>query len=50
MVLFLLTLEAGQAEPQRRTIRKLAQVLGVDPAELVEQRPLGVTVPKPASG
>ena len=31
-----LNLEAGKAEPQRRTIRKLAQALEVDPAELVE--------------
>jgi transcriptional regulator with XRE-family HTH domain len=31
-----LNLEAGKAEPQRRTIRKLAQALGVDPTELVE--------------
>ena len=31
-----LNLEAGKAEPQRRTVRKLAQALGVDPAELVE--------------
>jgi DNA-binding XRE family transcriptional regulator len=31
-----LNLEAGKAEPQRRTIRKLARALGVDPAELVE--------------
>jgi transcriptional regulator with XRE-family HTH domain len=31
-----LNLEAGKAEPQRRTIRKLAQALGVDPADLVE--------------
>ncbi len=31
-----LNLEAGNvAEAQRRTIRKLAQALGVDPAELV---------------
>ena len=36
MVLFLLTLEADKAKPQRRTVRKLAQVLDVDPAELVE--------------
>jgi len=28
-------LEAGKAEPQRRTIRKLAEALAVDPAELV---------------
>jgi hypothetical protein len=26
----------SKAEPQRRTIRKLAQALGVDPAQLVE--------------
>jgi transcriptional regulator with XRE-family HTH domain len=31
-----LNLEAGKGEPQRRTIRKLAQALEVDPAELVE--------------
>jgi ribosome-binding protein aMBF1 (putative translation factor) len=31
-----LNLEAGKAEPQRRTVRKLAQALEVDPAELVE--------------
>jgi transcriptional regulator with XRE-family HTH domain len=31
-----LNLEAGKGEPQRRTIRKLAQALGVDTAELVE--------------
>jgi transcriptional regulator with XRE-family HTH domain len=31
-----LNLEAGRVEAQRRTIRKLAQALGVDPAELVE--------------
>jgi transcriptional regulator with XRE-family HTH domain len=31
-----LNLEAGRVEAQRRTVRKLAQALGVDPAELVE--------------
>jgi transcriptional regulator with XRE-family HTH domain len=31
-----LNLEAGRVEAQRRTIRKLAQALEVDPAELVE--------------
>jgi len=31
-----LNLEAGKAEPQRRTVRKLAAALGVSPAELVE--------------
>jgi transcriptional regulator with XRE-family HTH domain len=31
-----LNLEAGKGEPQRRTIRKLAQALGVNPTELVE--------------
>ena len=31
-----LNLEAGKAEPQRRTVRKLAQALEVDPTELVE--------------
>jgi hypothetical protein len=36
MVLSLLTLEADKAKPQRRTVLKLAQVLGVDFAELVE--------------
>ncbi len=30
-----LNLEAGKAEAQRRTVRKLAHALGVDPAELV---------------
>ena len=30
-----LNLEAGRVEAQRRTIRKLAQALEVDPAELV---------------
>lgn len=30
-----LNLERGGAEPQRRTIRKLAAALEVDPAELV---------------
>jgi hypothetical protein len=34
MVLFLLTLEVGKAEPHRRTVRKLAQALGVGSAEL----------------
>ncbi len=32
-----LKLERNQAEPQRRTIRKLAEALGVHPSELVEQ-------------
>ena len=32
-----LTLENDEAEPQRRTIRKLAEALGVHPAELVER-------------
>jgi transcriptional regulator with XRE-family HTH domain len=31
-----LNLEAGKGEPQRRTVRKLARALEVDPAELVE--------------
>jgi transcriptional regulator with XRE-family HTH domain len=31
-----LNLEAGRVDAQRRTIRKLARVLKVDPAELVE--------------
>jgi transcriptional regulator with XRE-family HTH domain len=31
-----LNLEAGRVEAQRRTVRKLAEALGVDPAELVE--------------
>ena len=31
----ILNLEAGRVEAQRRTIRKLAQALEVDPAELV---------------
>jgi transcriptional regulator with XRE-family HTH domain len=31
-----LNLEAGRVEAQRRTVRKLAKALGVDPAELVE--------------
>ncbi len=31
-----LNLEAGKAEAQRRTVRKLAHALEVDPAELVE--------------
>jgi hypothetical protein len=31
-----LNLEAGKAEPQRRTVRKLALALGVDPAKLAE--------------
>ena len=31
-----LNLEAGKAEPQRRTVRKLARALEVDPAELVK--------------
>jgi ribosome-binding protein aMBF1 (putative translation factor) len=31
-----LNLEAGRVEAQRRTIRKLADALAVDPAELVE--------------
>jgi DNA-binding XRE family transcriptional regulator len=32
----ILNLEAGRVEAQRRTVRKLAEALGVDPAELVE--------------
>ena len=32
-----LNLEAGRVEAQRRTVRKLAEALGVDPAELVER-------------
>jgi DNA-binding XRE family transcriptional regulator len=32
-----LSLERNEAEPQRRTIRKLAKALGVDPHELVRQ-------------
>jgi transcriptional regulator with XRE-family HTH domain len=31
-----LNLEAGKAKPQRRTIRKLVEALGVEPSELVE--------------
>lgn len=31
-----LNLEAGRVEAQRRTVRKLAEALGVDPAELVK--------------
>ena len=31
-----LNLEVGKGEPQRRTVRKLAQALEVDPAELVK--------------
>jgi transcriptional regulator with XRE-family HTH domain len=31
-----LNLEAGRVEAQRRTVRKLAEALGVGPAELVE--------------
>jgi len=31
-----LNLETGRVEAQRRTVRKLAEALGVDPAELVE--------------
>jgi transcriptional regulator with XRE-family HTH domain len=31
-----LNLEAGKGEPQRRTIRKLAHALEVDPSELVK--------------
>jgi transcriptional regulator with XRE-family HTH domain len=31
-----LNLEASRVEAQRRTVRKLAEALGVDPAELVE--------------
>lgn len=31
-----LNLEKEQAEPQRRTIRKIANALGVEPAELVK--------------
>jgi transcriptional regulator with XRE-family HTH domain len=29
-------LEKGQAEPQRRTIRKIAGALGVEPTQLVK--------------
>ena len=32
----ILNLEANRVEAQRRTVRKLAQALEVDPAELVE--------------
>ncbi len=32
-----LNLEAGKVEAQRRTIRKLAEALGVDPTELVKE-------------
>jgi len=32
----ILNLEAGRVEAQRRTVRKLAAALEVDPAELVE--------------
>jgi DNA-binding XRE family transcriptional regulator len=31
-----LNLEAGRVEAQRRTVRKIARALEVDPAELVE--------------
>ena len=31
-----LNLEAGRVEAQRRTVRKLARALEVDPADLVE--------------
>jgi len=31
-----LNLETGRVEAQRRTVRKLAEALGVDPSELVE--------------
>jgi transcriptional regulator with XRE-family HTH domain len=31
-----LNLERGQAEPQRRTVRKIAAALGVEPTELVK--------------
>jgi transcriptional regulator with XRE-family HTH domain len=31
-----LNLEAGRVEAQRRTVRKLAKALGVDPSELVD--------------
>ena len=31
-----LSLERNEVEPQRRTIRKLARALGVDPHELVK--------------
>jgi len=31
-----LNLEVGKGAPQRRTVRKLAQALEVDPAELVK--------------
>jgi transcriptional regulator with XRE-family HTH domain len=31
-----LNLEASRVEAQRRTVRKLAEALGVDPAELVK--------------
>jgi transcriptional regulator with XRE-family HTH domain len=31
-----LNLEAGRVEAQRRTVRKIARALDVDPAELVE--------------
>jgi DNA-binding XRE family transcriptional regulator len=32
----ILNLEAGRVEAQRRTVRKLARALEVDPADLVE--------------
>jgi transcriptional regulator with XRE-family HTH domain len=32
----ILNLEAGRVEAQRRTVRKLAEALGVDPHELVK--------------
>ena len=32
----ILNLEAGRVEAQRRTMRKLADALGVEPHELVE--------------
>jgi transcriptional regulator with XRE-family HTH domain len=32
-----LSIEKNETEPQRRTIRKLASALGVEPSKLVEQ-------------
>jgi transcriptional regulator with XRE-family HTH domain len=32
-----LSIERNESEPQRRTIRKLASALGVEPSKLVEQ-------------
>ena len=32
-----LSIEKNETEPQRRTIRKLASALGVEPSKLIEQ-------------